>query len=106
MGLINCPACARQISAAATACPSCGHPIQATGPAIYYSTPPQPQWHPGIAAVLSLVIPGAGQMYKGAVGTGILWLIFVSIGYVCLVIPGLVLHLFCILGAASGDPNA
>ena len=32
MALIPCPACARQVSEAAVACPNCGHPI-AGGPA-------------------------------------------------------------------------
>jgi len=31
MALIPCPACARQVSEAAVACPACGHPI-AGGP--------------------------------------------------------------------------
>ena len=31
MALIPCPACARQVSEAAVACPNCGHPI-ATAP--------------------------------------------------------------------------
>ena len=66
---------------------------------------PQPKWNPGIAAVLSLVIPGAGQMYKGQVGNGIAWIDFVVIGYMLFIFPGLILHLFCIIGAASGDAN-
>ncbi len=61
---------------------------------------------PGVAAVLSLVIPGAGQMYKGQVFNGLAWLVVVVIGYCLLVLPGLVLHLFCIIGAASGKPSA
>ena len=56
----------------------------------------------GVAAVLSFFVPGAGQIYKGQVINGIVWLIAVVIGYFCLIIPGLVLHLLCILGAASG----
>jgi TM2 domain-containing membrane protein YozV len=68
---------------------------------------PQPKyqkWSPGVAAVLSLIIPGVGQMYKGDVVIGILWLIFVPIGYFFLFIPGLILHLICIITAATGDP--
>ncbi|KQP37816.1 hypothetical protein [Methylobacterium sp. Leaf106] len=33
MALIPCPACARQVSAQALACPSCGHPGDAASPA-------------------------------------------------------------------------
>ncbi len=35
----------------------------------------------GTAAVLSLFIPGAGQMYKGRVGQGIAWMILTVLGY-------------------------
>ncbi len=62
------------------------------------------KWSFGVAAVLSLGIPGAGQMYKGKIGTGLLWLIIVGIGYFLLVVPGLILHLIYIMTAASGDP--
>jgi TM2 domain-containing membrane protein YozV len=61
-----------------------------------------PKSNPGIAAILSLVIPGAGQMYKGNVASGILWLIRVGIGYCLLILPGLILHRFFIFAAASG----
>ena len=30
---------------------------------------------PGVAGVLSLLIPGAGQIYNGAIWRGIFWLI-------------------------------
>lgn len=59
----------------------------------------------GTAAVLSLFIPGAGQMYKGRVGQGIAWMIFTVIGYCALIIPGLILHLICIFSAYSLEPN-
>jgi TM2 domain-containing membrane protein YozV len=64
------------------------------------------KWSPGVAAVLSLVIPGAGQMYRGKVGIGLLWLLFVLGGYALFVIPGVILHLICIVSAASGDPTS
>ena len=53
---------------------------------------------------MSLVIPGAGQMYKGQVVNGLVWLVVVLIGYVLFILPGVALHIACILGAASGDP--
>jgi len=62
------------------------------------------RWSPGVAALLSFIIPGAGQMYKGVVGEGILWFIFTIIGYILFIIPGLILHLICILTAVNGDP--
>lgn len=63
-----------------------------------------PRWSGGTAAVLSLIIPGLGQMYKGQVINGLVWLVAVVIGYFCLIIPGIVLHILCVIGAASGDP--
>jgi TM2 domain-containing membrane protein YozV len=62
------------------------------------------QWSPGVAAVLSLVIPGAGQMYKGQVLNGLAWLVVVVLGYAFFIAPGVVLHVLCIVGAASGNP--
>jgi TM2 domain-containing membrane protein YozV len=104
MALIKCPECGSDVSSAAASCPACGHPIRAVAPAVT-ATVPQRKWIPGVAAVLSLVIPGAGQMYKGQVFNGLLWLIFVVIGYAMFVVPGVILHICCIIGAASGDPT-
>ena|SRR5215831_21186347 len=103
MALIRCPECQREVSSAAASCPGCGHPILVA--AHSESRAATARWSPGIAAILSLVIPGTGQMYRGAIGQGILWLIFVATGYAMFIVPGLLLHLFCILNAASGSPN-
>jgi TM2 domain-containing membrane protein YozV len=62
-------------------------------------------WSPGIAAVLSLAIPGAGQMYKGRLGAGFGWLVGTALGYLCFILPGIVLHILSILNAYSGDPG-
>lgn len=66
--------------------------------------PPVQRWSPGLAVVLSLFVPGLGQIYKGQIINGIVWFFLVGIGYLALVVPGLVLHFFCMLGAASGNP--
>jgi len=55
---------------------------------------------PLLAGALSLLIPGAGQVYTGNFLSAILWFILVSAGYT-LILPGLFLHLFCIAAAAS-----
>jgi hypothetical protein len=55
---------------------------------------------PLAAAVLSVVIPGAGHLYAGRVVAALLWFLVVSLGYV-LILPGLLLHLFSIVSAAS-----
>ena len=102
--LINCPACNKEISNKAVACPSCGHPIslivKTQSPA---AAELRRDWNPGIAALLSFIFPGAGQMYKGKVGVGLLWFIFVVIGYFLFIIPGVFLHLVCIFNAAKGE---
>jgi TM2 domain-containing membrane protein YozV len=50
---------------------------------------------PGLAAVLSLVVPGVGQLYNGRILAGILWLIITpgfwigtggTLGWICHVI--------------------
>lgn len=111
MALISCPECGKQVSSAAASCPTCGHPISVT-PSLAPAPAPPPiqvnvpvaKWSKGVAAVLSLIIPGAGQMYKGQVANGLVWLVCVVVGYVMFVVPGLILHLLCVVGAASGDP--
>ena len=103
MGLINCPECRKGVSSAAVSCPSCGHPIG--GPIRAAVQAPVRKWSPGVAAVLSLVIPGAGQMYKGQILNGLVWLFFVVVGYALLIVPGIILHLCCIIGASMGDPT-
>jgi TM2 domain-containing membrane protein YozV len=55
---------------------------------------------PVIAAVLSFLVPGAGQLYTGNVATAILWFVLVGAGYF-LILPGIFLHLCCIATAAS-----
>ena len=54
----------------------------------------------GLAALLSFIIPGAGQMYRGHVIRGLIWFACVVIGYFAFIVPGVVLHLACILFAA------
>ena len=101
MPLIKCPECSNQISDLAFSCPSCGYTLrkqEAQEKVAIVSAP----FSPGIAAVLSFLIPGLGQIYKTQILGGLIWFMVVLIGYFFLVIPGLILHLICIISAASG----
>jgi TM2 domain-containing membrane protein YozV len=107
----KCPYCSEWINVDARKCRHCGEIFDAELRAKSYQHSPsiivqqrERKWSPGIAALLSFLIPGAGQIYKGNLVSGILWFIFTGIGYFLLVIPGLILHLICIFAAASGDP--
>lgn len=61
----------------------------------------QNTFHPGLAAILSLFVPGLGQLYKGQIINAIVWFVIVLVGYFLLIIPGIVLHLLCIFGASK-----
>jgi TM2 domain-containing membrane protein YozV len=93
MALTLCPECEKKVSSEAAACPSCGHPLK--------KQPQQRLWSPGVAAVLSFLLPGLGQVYKGQILGGLVWLVFVIGGYLLFIIPGIVLHLVCVIAAAA-----
>jgi TM2 domain-containing membrane protein YozV len=75
-----------------------------SGQVVVINHPPVQRWSPGLAAVLSFFVPGLGQLYKGQILNGLVWFFLVGIGYVALILPGLILHFFCVLGALSGNP--
>jgi hypothetical protein len=53
------------------------------------------------AALMSLVIPGLGQIYKGRVAAGAAWLLIVVGCYVLVGYPALLVHLMCVVTAGS-----
>jgi TM2 domain-containing membrane protein YozV len=54
-----------------------------------------------VAAVLSLLVPGAGQLYAGRPLSGVVWFVVVTLGYLMLIVPGILLHILCVASAAS-----
>jgi TM2 domain-containing membrane protein YozV len=108
--LIACPYCAEPIRYGARKCRHCGEYLdddlrrqQARAAAYANPLAADAKPNPGIAAVLSLIFPGAGQLYRQKIGAGIAWIVFVFIGYMALVIPGFILHALCIYDAATND---
>ncbi len=55
--------------------------------------------HPGIAAVLSVLLPGLGQVYAGRLLAGGLWFLATGIAYWAILLPGFLLHALCIWSA-------
>jgi hypothetical protein len=55
---------------------------------------------PLLAAVLGVLVPGAGHLYAGKIGAALLWFFVVSLGY-ALIFPGLFLHMVSTVSAAS-----
>lgn len=67
--------------------------------------------NPGLAAVLSLIIPGVGQIYNGAFLRGIFWLIITPgfwigsaglLGWVCHLIAAYTAYSYAV---SSNEPN-
>ncbi len=57
--------------------------------------------NPAVAAVLSLLVPGAGQLYAGRPLSALAWFMVVTLGYLMLIVPGLLLHIVCTASAAG-----
>jgi TM2 domain-containing membrane protein YozV len=70
-----CPYCGAQIDYKYTTCPSCGKPQPLIDGIMQERKLGKKS--PILAAVLSLLIPGVGQIYLGKVGRGLIFLVSV-----------------------------
>jgi hypothetical protein len=47
---------------------------------------------PGIAAVLSVLLPGLGHVYSGRLLGGLVWFLAAGFGYWAVLVPGFLIH--------------
>lgn len=64
--------------------------------------PEAPNTNAWLAALLSFLIPGVGQVFNQRLVPGIIWFCVVGIGYWLFIIPGAILQAICILCAFRG----
>lgn len=124
----NCPLCGETIAFSAVKCKHCGEffdgrPIASqsstSGPqvpmqmvvqqnTIVHANGTHKRWSRLVAMLLSFFWPGLGQIYKGQPINGLIWMFMVFVIYVISIplfcLPGILLHLLCILGAGLGNP--
>lgn len=86
MNLPFCPKCGKEVTDEMNVCPYCGNPLKVMP--TYREAPSQRVTvgtkNSGLAAVLSLIIPGVGQMYAGQIGRGLLFL-FIGIPFTAII---------------------
>jgi len=99
----KCPFCAEEIHADAKKCKHCGEilddEIRKQREAVR-----QPS-NPGVAAVLSLIFPGAGQIYRGLILEGLFWFMLCVVGYAIFFLLGILFHILCIVKAYNPKTN-
>jgi TM2 domain-containing membrane protein YozV len=88
-GMVFCRQCGERISESAPTCPNCGAPQDA-------GSGGRKEKDPGIAALASLIVPGAGQLYNGQFVRGAVAFVGVGLADLLLVVVALVLSIILI----------
>ena len=102
-GIATCCFCKSQVQPDVLKCLQCGEFLNVAARQQHlYNTAPE-KWNRGVAAVLSFLFPGVGQIYKGQIVNGFCFMVATILGYFCFIIPGLIFHLCSIIGATMGD---
>jgi TM2 domain-containing membrane protein YozV len=105
----SCPFCAEEIQSAALICKHCGRQVKAgvvPPPVTSTQTVIVGSKSDGTAAILSLFIPGLGQMYKGNIAGGVLFLCLTLFGYLYYILLGLILHIAAVVHAGRSEPQS
>lgn len=58
---------------------------------------------PGVAALLSFLIPGLGQLCRGNTGKGVGFFFAALLGYMLFIVPGLIIHICVVVDAATSE---
>lgn len=56
-----------------------------------------------MAGLCAFICPGLGHLIVGKPGQALLWFIMIVIGYVALIVPGIVLHIISILDVVRAE---
>lgn len=98
-----CGNCGNQVDIRAEICPKCGiriAPAPASGPVVYQPIAPVTHKSEGLAAVLSFLWCGLGQIYNGQIGKGIVMVVvyLIMLALFWLIVPLIVAFVMWIWG--------
>ncbi|HTO52286.1 MAG TPA: hypothetical protein VMR50_02785 [Myxococcota bacterium] len=61
--------------------------------------------NPGLAAVLSVIVPGLGHVYSGRLAAGLGWFLATMFGYWAILVPGFPIHVASVYFAYQAAKN-